>query len=503
MKKTNKIIKNSIFILFIMLPIIDCIRRTPLKDVNILGISAIEILNIVIIGYTLILTIISLKNRKKELVPLIIYTILLGIYLLFHGINILKFDSSIYTQSNINIITETYYILRVYYLPVLLLFVLIKNKDIFDLKFYSKLIKSLICIISLSLILLNIFKLSYATYSATNETFVEYNIFDFYKSNEDPKLLSTRGWFDSSNEISAILMILLPINIYLLYKEDKKFNIFLYITQFLSMIILGTRVSSLGAILITITAILINIVAKIIKHNKINYKLIIYGILCTGYFFISPVGNHLLEYKIPNFQSEDEYSEHLKTLTDNEVITNYINENLYYFRINEAFVKMYPIEKDFEFWYDVTLRDRNLNNDSRIMKTTILKRIHERNNNKVDKLFGMGYTINFMDLERDYVYQYYLFGIFGIILIIPQILSLIKSGLAMLKSIKKNNIMHSLLIIMSPVLGFSVAYYSGHVFGWVSPSYILTLVVAILYCYIEHNKGSEANDKSKRNRTSV
>ena len=36
----------------------------------------------------------------------------------------------------------------------------------------------------------------------------------------------------------------------------------------------------------------------------------------------------------------------------------------------------------------------------------------------LDNLFGIGYTSNLVDMERDYVYQYYLFGIFGIILLI-------------------------------------------------------------------------------------
>lgn len=488
MSKTKKIIKYSIFILFIMLPIIDCLRRTAIKDIELFGFSIIELFNIVIIGYTLILTIINLKNKKKEIIPLFIYTIILLIYICFHDMNILCFDTNVYPQSNINIVTETYYILRVYYMPVLLIFILIKNIDIFNLQFYSKLVKSLICIICLSIILLNIFKLSFATYSATNDEFVKYNIFDFYKSDKSPKLLSTRGWFDSGNEISAILLMLFPINIYLLYKENKKLNIFLYIVQFLAMIILGTRVSSIGAILITIIAIIINVFSNSLKHNRINYKIIIYGLLCTIYFFISPVGVYLLDYTVPNYNIEDEHNECLKKLTDEKEISEYITNSLYDFRIDEAFIELYPIENDIYFWKEIALRNRNLNNDSRVMKTTIIKRIYEKNNNKYDKFLGMGYTINFMDLERDYVYQYYLFGIFGIILILPQVLLYIKIGIYYLKNIKNIELDKIILLAMSVALGFAVAYYSGHVFGWISPSYILILTLAFLYCECQNSK---------------
>ena len=114
------------------------------------------------------------------------------------------------------------------------------------------------------------------------------------------------------------------------------------------------------------------------------------------------------------------------------------------------------------------------------MKTTIIKRIKERNNNKFDTLLGMGYTINFMDLERDYVYQYYLFGLLGIILIIPQLFIYLKETIKSLKNLRHISLLLTALIIMSPTLGFIVAYYSGHVFGWISPSYILVLTIAIL-----------------------
>ena len=483
MNLKDKIIKYSMLIMFILLPIIDCIRRTTIKDVEILGISIIEIINIIIICYTLLLTIFSIKDRKKELLPIIIYSVILLIYVCFHNYHIINFDHNIYEKNEINIVTETFYIFRVYYMPVLLLFVLNKNKKIFDLKFYSKLIKSLICIIGISIILLNVFKLSYATYAETNNEFVKYNIFDFYKSSESPKQLSTRGWFDSANEISAILMMLMPLNIFLLYKENKKNNTFIYIVQFIAMIILGTRVSSLGAIIITVCAIIINILAKLINKAKMNYKFILCGLLCAGYFFVSPVGKHLLNYSIPNFTTNDEHSAKIREIKNDKELSEYINNNLYDLRINEAFVKMYPIENDIIFWKQIALRNRNLNNDSRIMKITIIKRIKERNNNKYDTLLGMGYTLNFQDLERDYVYQYYLFGVLGIILIIPQLTLFIKIGLSYLtkiKNLKKLNIINLLLTIMSPTLGLAVAYFSGHVFGWISPSYILILTLSVL-----------------------
>ena len=225
------------------------------------------------------------------------------------------------------------------------------------------------------LILLNIFKISFATYAATNDEFLRYNIFDFYKSSDSFTLLSTRGWFDSGNEISAILFMLFPINIYLLFKENKKSNVLLYIIQFLAMIILGTRVSAIGAILITGVAIIINILTKFINNDKINYKLIICGALCTAYFFVSPIGMYTMGHKQLNYNIEDEHNEHLRELTNEDEISDYILNSLYEFRISEDLIELYPVKNDPTFWKNIALGNRNLNNDSRVMKTEIIKRI--------------------------------------------------------------------------------------------------------------------------------
>ena len=497
MKHSKKIIKTMITILFIMLPIIDMLGKTQIKNTQLFGFSVIELLNIIIIGISIILTIHISKNRKKDIWQLIIYTSIFIIYILLHNINILKFNSDLFTRSNINIYIETYYIIRAYYMAALLLFVLIKNKDIFNIKFYVNIAKILICIISISLIALNILKLSYATYVEENSSFINYNIFDFYKSSQSPKLLSTRGWFTSANEISAILLTLLPINIYMIYKEKKKTNYLLYIIQFIAMIILGTRVSSLGAIAVSITAIIVNIIAKIIRKNKINYALIMCTILCILYYFISPVGTYMLNHEATNYNDiKDNYSQELKNIEKEDDIVKYIDMHSYDFRINKYFKTLYPIEKDVTFWVEVALRDRNLNNNTRIMKTTIINRIQELNNNKYDKYFGMGYTMNFIDVERDYIYQYYLFGIFGIIFIVPHIFILIESIIQFINKRKKIKLVESALLFMSSIICLIAAYFSGHVFGYTSPSYILVLSLAMLNCYIitEPRKGSKKYD---------
>lgn len=478
----DKLIKFNIFTLFMLLPIIDSLRRTTIKDIEIFNISIIEFVYFILIGISFIATL--KKTQKKEFIPLIVYTIVLFIYILLHDINILKFNNEIFPSANIDVFRESYYIIRTYYLPVLLLFVLLKNQDVLNMNFYKKVIKILILLISLSIVLLNIFKMSYGTYHLENY-FIKYNIFDFYKSDTSYKLLSTRGWFDSANEISAILATLLPINIYFLFKENRINNYLLYTIQVISMIILGTRVSTYCAILISFLFIIINIFSKFIRKEKINYKFIIIAVISCLYYFLSPVGNYYLKNSEQYFESHDSYSDKLKQLEDDEA-SEYIKNYCSYFRISNHFLELYTLKDDVDFWKTIALGNRNENNDSRLMKVKIIARIKERNNNKYDTFLGMGYTINFEDLERDYVYQYYIFGIIGVlILLFPQIFILFKATINIIKKYKKINITSTLLLLSSPYICLVCAYLSGHVFGWLSPSYILVLSLAILSVYVK------------------
>ena len=83
----NKLIKFNIFTLFMLLPIIDSLRRTSVKNIEIFNISIIEFIYFILIGTAFIAT--FKKIQKKEFIPLIIYTIILFIYILLHDVNIL------------------------------------------------------------------------------------------------------------------------------------------------------------------------------------------------------------------------------------------------------------------------------------------------------------------------------------------------------------------------------------------------------------------------------
>lgn len=498
----NKIIKILVGLQFIIFPFLDVIRTTNFRKVEFFGISVIELINIILIGAALMLTLIKMiKKKKRYILMLIFYLILCFIYIWFHYKHIITFDATIFERASFNFLTEAFYLCRVYILPLMLLFVLYNNRDILDKKFYLKISKVVISIISFSIIVLDFFKISYISYSA-NHDFVSHNFIDYFLYSGDYKLLSARGWFDSANELSAILLMLFPLNIYCLYKEQNKFNIILFACQFFAMILLGTRTAAMGSVIICIVISIIYTLLVLIKKEKYNVSFVknfgIISIVCTAYMCISPfmfgrINDSNYDFSI---QNESAYKEidNIENIDDDEeleaIFAKYSGEYL----INEAFLKMYPINKDKDFWIKMAKRDRALNNNSRIMKTDILARIKERNNNSLDNYYGMGYTLNFMDIERDYVYQYYLFGIFGIVLFIfPYFVALLISLIKVLKKLLNYFKLSTFIFFMSPTLCLAIAYLSGHVFGWVSPMMWLVFSLALLNFFVR--EGEIKNEK--------
>lgn len=501
--KKDSIIKLLITILLLQLPFLDMLRTTTFKDIELFGIALIELINIILIGISLVLTL--TKVSWKKILKLGIFLGIVGVYIVFHYQHIITFDTNIYPKASFNFVTETFYLLRVYVLPLMLLFVLINNKDIFHKDYYFKIVKWVIGIISVSIILLNILKLSYISYGDTHQH-ISHNMFDYFLYQGDYKQLASRGWFDSANELSAILFMLLPINIYLLYKERTKSNFILYIGQFIAMILLGTRTAAFGASLVSLCALVgygILVCMKKESWDKtfaINFS--IAALVCTAYMLISPFmfgrlndGNFSFAVK-----NQKAYLDLENIDEENVDIDKLINKYKEEYLINDSYLKMYPISGDKEFWLNCAKRDKALNNNNRRMKTDILNRIQERNNNPKDKWFGMGYTLNFMDLERDFSYQYYLFGIFGLILLIgPYLYLYFKNIILALLHFNENANLKTGLCFISPLLGFLIAYYSGHVFGWVSPMLYLVMFLGLLTYVVFENNQKEVikNEKNK------
>lgn len=461
------------------------LRATPIKDVEIFNIALIELVNIILISLAFICFFFT-KTDKKLKMKIIGFSFLLLIYIILHCINNMNFDSTILPESNLNYFIETYYILRQYGLPLIMLMLLRWCDDIFDRDFYLKIVRYTTYIICGSVVILNLCRFSYSSYTYNSDTPYLINntsIIDVFNYEGKYTDLFTCGLFPSANRLSLILLMLLPYNVMNLYYEKKIKNVLTLCLQVLSMFIIGTKTAALGSIL-TVTALLLAyIFFMIVKHRYYKLTDYVLKLACVVAFafvllFTTPFGRYIADTKaVSNKLTEQQqliYDE-LDNISDKD-LEHFLSDNKKVFKIDDIFFEYYPLEKDPDFWRMIAKRKRSLNNDYRNLKITILKRVEERNSNPLDKILGMGYTINYIDAERDYIYQYYLFGISGMcLLIVPYVVEYLKKIWIFLH--KREFTYANCFGLLAGFLGLIGAYFSGHLFGWTGPMFMLVFVM--------------------------
>lgn len=488
MKKIEKIL---LAILILWQPFLDMLRNTELINIEILGLSLLELTNIfLVIG---IMIIVILKKEKRGLLKYLGFFVLIFIYLILHYYNTTLFNLDVYNKQVPNFLVESYHIFITFLLPLILLFSLIESKikkeDVITL------LKYLSLIISTFIVVLNILKLSYQAYEDLQ--IIKYNLWDWFTYHgSNYHELTSRGLFYSTNQISAILLMILPIVILCCYKERKAKNYFILGMQILAMFMLGTKVGTIGVYLSLLAFFGIYYFNGIVKEKwkkKDIRPLIAMFIISFIFFFFTPLGISFRlgeEITTPDRSEKDDFQKMYQMnckdektlLEERDFIINFIEEHQEELNIHEYILSSYLPDIDLTYWCTF-LQNKNLPiNDYRQMKTNILDRIYIRNNNSNDKWLGMGYSLNYIYTEKDYSFQFYLYGIFGLILfIVPYFLIVFKSIFKLLIKFKENCTVTNLMLFLPPIIGLGVAYFSGHVFERTFPMLILAVVTSILY----------------------
>ena len=491
-KDKIKNIEYWIMAFFISQPILDIYRCNWGDTISIAGIAIEEIYNIVFIGGMGIYLLYTWyqKNTWKKSKKYIVYFVLVILYMMAHYWNITQFNADILSDEEFNFVIECYYMIRTYLLPILLMFIFYEI-GISTVKF-NQIIKWTVFVFASCIVITNLLEISYVTYSLDNK-FIEGSILDWRNltTQSDLDAYTSKGWFYSGNQISALLFAATPIVVKeTLLKANWK-NYALLILDIIAMIMIGTRTSALGGIMVMAVVILctlILVLMKLEKKCKWSSIFVMIGIMILGIVVLSksPIQYKYAEEQrqqvgedetrnIDNVLNEEEQNESLKSLAE------YLDKYGYYYYINSYFLEVYPPEKDPEFWLNVMQRDvaRNINN--RTFKIEIAERVVELNNRNMDKWLGIGYTANLAYTERDYVFQYYIFGVLGCILFIgPVFYFLLASGFRILKRYKTSLNIENVSIGMSLCCLLTIAYLSGHVFGMQLNMFFMSLYGAKL-----------------------
>lgn len=416
MPKNKLTIPNILTIIFLFF--------FPLTGLKILHHNLTNLVIVIFVGLIFILTIYYYHNSRKYLKYLLLYYLLCLIYLLLSFWHSQSFNS--YIPNEYSLFSEFLTILKLV-MPITFLYSLYYQK--LPKKYYLFIIRSWIIFISGLIIITNIFKVSLASYG---DGLIKYNIFSWYKK---PYYVdsASKGYFMYANQIAIIMLLLLIVISY--YVINNKYSFIYVFLLGLAMLMLGTRVSSLGGFLTLLFITLFYLLICLLKKKplqKRSFGLFIILFLWLLILPISPFYNRQLELNKPKINQVMGEVDSNQTIESKEEVSS--KQEYVWGHYNPEylpsyfFTDYYNIEYDEDFWYDFVQKYPAYQMNYRLIEKSIIKRMMQINNNKLDILLGISNVRiqNVVNLERDFVLQYYAFGIIGslILLLIYVILTI-------------------------------------------------------------------------------
>lgn len=482
---------------FLNFSIIGLMIITPILDMRFWFNRITTLIQVMLIGIILLVKLITNQESRKNFWKLLIFYLLSIIYLIINYFRSKNFNSYFVGNFNYSIYKETLTIIKLL-MPLTLLFIL-KYSDI-SKKAYTNIIKYWTIYFSLIIIVTDIFKIGYGSYS---DQLIKYNMFDWINK---PYYFDTacKGFFNYANQVACILVLLLITNVYNFFKNKTK-NITYVILLSLAMITLGTRISTLGGLLVLICICLLTEVYKKINKitlNKKRYLIIIPILLWILLIPISPYSNRNIELnkdkEIKNYENSNTNDEEslkndkssTKIKTDNEEIQFYTKEDLLRQKFDkevnndvlpERFYKeIYSYYNDPYFWNDFI--DKNNINDInyRLIEISIIKRIKTINDNPLDDWFGISNSRiqNVVNVERDFQLQFYAYGIIGcLILLLTYPILLIKS----IRRFFNNKSLESILQLVVVTIFILMSFLSGNILNF------LTCTIPMIFIFNYYN----------------
>ena len=466
--------------------------------------SPSTILRMLIMLILAITTFIWWKDKRKYKF-IIIAAIVYLIYGVFHHLNSLSFYVEPGNFGDYSLLKEGFYIIRMI-MPLLIIFITYDKNLSF--KYFKTIIISVALIFGITMVFTNFAGIALASYGGHMHT-IKANFFHWFYGNIYDKYqyldIASKGIFHMANQISGILVCLLPIIIFIYLKESNILHGITLVLTILSMMMLGTRVASMGWLAISIVMLVLYLFFIFIKKEiSLNKKgLAIFIVIILTFTIIlpySPVMNRtyindndeIVEEDIENSNAKEDLKKFKKYITEQEKKDLTKEEEEALFKEKVKFVKryhntfgvdrtyseiIYPYTEDPDFWLDefeIPFVDRA---NHRQLKKDVTKRIIELNDNKVDYIVGMSFTRLRNApcyMENDIFVHVYSIGVIGIILfILPYFIILVYSIYNVLKNYKEKFTFMNATLIFSIMLVFVAGMFSGNVFDeWICTLYL-------------------------------
>lgn len=412
-KNVKNIIENVIvFFLFLL----------PLFSTVFLYNKISTLIQVIFVFLLLFVTLIFYKDSRKNIKWMILYYVLCLIYLGVSFYHQESFKSLLPSSYGFNIVSELLTILKLI-TPITFIYSLYYIKLPF--KKYMLVLKVWCILFAGSIVLTNIFKISLGSYS---DTFITKNIFEWNKYNYY-KYTASKGYFMYANQVSALCIIFLLMFIYDYLYNSKKSIIYVLLVS-LAMLMLGTRVSTLGGLLTLVFAIIFYFIINIFNKISIKKRIYILIIPVLGWVLllqVSPYNNRSIELN----RSMNRHMDDTSIVDDKAIVmddtsinldkTKYVYQNYNKDYLPKVFFeKYYPIKYDEEFWYNFVKNNSIDKINYRYIEKSIIRRVVEVNNNAIDKYIGISNTRiqNIVNIESDFYLHYYAFGIIGSIILL-------------------------------------------------------------------------------------
>ena len=409
----KNIIENvTVFFLFLL----------PLFSTVFLYNKISTLIQVIFVFLLLFVTLILYKDSRKNIKWMILYYVLCLIYLGVSFYHQEYFKSLLPSSYGFNIVSELLTILKLI-TPITFIYSLYYMK--IPYKKYMLVLKVWCILFAGSIVLTNIFKFSLGSYS---DTFITKNIFEWNKYNYY-KYSASKGYFMYANQVSALCIIFLLMFIYDYLYNSKKSIIYVLLVS-LAMLMLGTRVSTLGGLLTLVFAIIFYFIINIFNKISIKKRIYILVIPVLGWVLllqVSPYNNRSIELN----RSINRHMDEASIVDDKAIVmddtsmdvdkTKYVYQNYNKDYLPKVFFeKYYPIKYDEEFWYNFVKNNSIDKINYRYIEKSIIRRVVEVNNNPLDKFIGISNTRiqNIVNIESDFYLHYYAFGIIGSIILL-------------------------------------------------------------------------------------
>lgn len=543
MNKLKQIINESVLLKLLLLLVV----LQPLFDLDYLLADTLDtiglprvstLIRFIIIPLLVIMMFILDKQKKQTLIVGGIYGVILGVYFVLHCMNAMEVFPKLYLTSNFyfSVFQELTYVLTLV-IPYVLIYCFIRLKTSDSLVQWVT--TGLSISTALPIFIGDIVPFGLSTYVGyTKGWFVDWFIKIFDETHEIPKYYTSKFFFKEGNTIGILMFMVLPILYYYFHKaSDKKQKIgygVLIAIHSLSMMILGTRVATYGAVIIPAIYLVMVVVMNIFKKEKFNLTITIFTIVMTAVFAIilpySPaVKNQQIDAKNDLALADNGMADEGKSALG-DVRISVIKESDPFF-INmfevygiearyaqsiskEYYLYYYDYRMDPYFWVDMIL-NRPL--EERVGGRNIQKLFfnYKWNDGRLDlkydpnnpdseyqtiyfngcnfstpclttynRALGLGYS-TFMNgsivLEQDFVQQVYTFGPVGAVILVGPWIGMTLIGVfLLLRHFKENFNLLNCVYAVSIVCAFGSGYTSGHVLDQFITNTFMALLMGVL-----------------------